>query len=112
MGWITAPPSIEPRCRHWISRCRRNQVIFRRNESAIPGVRQDMEHQANAKPTAAILSSTANLERLSSDSYSTANLSAPWAGEIEHTTESGAELIRGGNGIHEKYFVAPSRFAV
>lgn len=99
MHWIAAMPRIQLRYRHRVRWCR-DQVVFRRNGSAIPGVRQNMEHQTDAEPAAAFLTGTADFERLAGDTYGTADLRAPRAGEVDHAAESGAKDIRGCNGFH------------
>jgi len=64
-----------------------------------------MKHQTDSECSAAIFSGASDLERFARDSDS-ANLSAPGAGEIQHATESGAELVGSWNVIHEKCLLA------
>jgi hypothetical protein len=57
------------------------------------------------EPSAAVLSSTTNLEGFARYT-NLANLSTPGAGEVDYATESGAELEGRRNRVHVKHFVA------
>jgi hypothetical protein len=59
-----------------------------------------MKHQTYPEPAAAILAGTPDFERLPRDSYSTANLTTPRAGEVDDATEPGAKLKGRLNRLH------------
>src|SRR5215831_12789592 len=98
MHRFSPPPLIQFRLRQRIACCG-NQVIVWWNRSAISGAMQSMKHHTQPEPSTTVFSGTSNFECLSCHAY-LANLSAPRAGEINHATESGAELEGSGNAVH------------
>ena len=101
---ISALPFIQLSRGQWIE-LSWYQVVLGHDIAAISGRRLNVKNQTQPKPASATLSSTTYFEGLTGDPYSTANLSALRAGEVDNATESGAELIRRCNGGHDKCFV-------
>src|SRR5262245_35223754 len=103
MNGFSFLPLIQFRLGQGISLCR-NQVIIRRYRSAISSAGQNMKYQSDSECSAAFFAGALDLKSFAGDS-DLANLSAEWAGEIQHATESGAELVGSGNFVHDKDFV-------
>ena len=65
-----------------------------------------MEHQTDSEPAAAVFTRTADLEGLTGDAYSTADLGAPGTNEIEYATESRPQEERRCYGAHDTELVS------
>jgi hypothetical protein len=104
MHGFSSVPLTQFSSRHRISRCR-NQVILWRNRAAISCSRQYVENQPNSESSSTVFASAPNFERFASYS-GLDNLGAKWAREIQHATESGAELVGSGNAVHDKYLLS------
>src|SRR5262245_4222452 len=85
--------------------CCRNKVVVRWNRPAISRPRQYVENQPNSKPSTTFFTGALDFEGFASYSGLN-NLSAKWAGKIQHAAESGAEAEGSCNFFHEKDFVA------